>query len=73
MFVCQLLTSAKKAKQQRQNERCSIEHLSLSFSGLLNPNRKQESEPKKKKKKEVLNRLFIFFFFKGKKKSIIYL
>lgn len=61
MFVCQLLTSAKKAKQQRQNERCSIEHLSLSFSGLLNPNRKQESEPKKKT--EVLNRLFIIIIF----------
>lgn len=62
MFVCQLLTSAKKAKQQRQNERCSIEHLSLSFSGLLNPNRKQESEPKKNKT-EVLNRLFIIIIF----------
>lgn len=61
MFVCQLLTSAKKAKQQRQNERCSIEHLSLSFSGLLNLNRKQESEPKKKT--EVLNRLFIIIIF----------
>lgn len=72
MFVCQLLTSAKKAKQQRQNERCSIEHLSLSFSGLLNLNRKQESEPKKKNR-SAKSFIYYYYFFKGKKKSIIYL